>query len=191
MSDENESQNENFNDPNMLRFAPRFDLREKAFRNYESYIARAYREGSYTLDPKRERLKNDRRSISARSFCIRFRDAILGYTRFSYTSDLIPAGKSLMHIKAKELLNGMVRIINLQKDNTRRAGAFLADSDWDKVLLAIDKMREIHLKDAWADAGEVLVYFNTPEEEARIKALYDSHSVLPNIVEPGLYSIHI
>lgn len=181
---------ESFNDPNIMRFAPRFDLREKAFRNYEKYIVRAYEEGSYTIDPKRERLMADRRSITARSFCIRFRDAILGFSRYGYSCSAIPKGTALTHIKAKELLNGMVRIINTQKDNTLRAGACLA-SDWDRVMAGVEAMCKIHREDPYAPTEDIFVYFNTEAERQKIMALDESHSVSPKLIEPGLFQIRI
>lgn len=89
--------------PNPLA-APRFDLRESAFRRYEKYIARAYNE-TIIIDPFLEL------GIKPDSFVCRFKDAVLGYTRYHYQSHLIPSDAVLI-FRVTPLLDGTVEIIH-------------------------------------------------------------------------------
>lgn len=84
---------------------PRFDLREKPFRKFERYIARAMNE-TYEIDPFME-LK-----LKAHSFVVRFKDAILGFKRYKYDSMLLNQSMDFDCIKLYELPTGWVRVIN-------------------------------------------------------------------------------
>lgn len=92
---------------------PRRDLREEAFRRYESAIA----EGcvhSFTLDPKQYSKYG---KMTPLTFICRFHDAILGYRRFNYPSTLIPKDFDVTKLHAVEIFGGLVEIIN---DNTEK-----------------------------------------------------------------------
>ena len=84
---------------------PRSDLREKAFRKYERYINRALHE-TYELDPGVEL------QMKPATFIARFKDAILGFQRYRYSSILFTQDADFNAIRLYELPTGYVRIIN-------------------------------------------------------------------------------
>lgn len=87
------------NNPNAL---PRFDLREKAFRRYEKYIAQACQDVVIMHPFLDLGIKQD-------SFVARFKDAVLGYLRYRYDSKVIPTNAPLV-FRVTPLLDGTVEI---------------------------------------------------------------------------------
>lgn len=108
---------------------PRYDLREPAFRRYERYIARACEQDMLVIDVSKDRVTAGERIITARSFCLRFRDAVMGYLRYHYKSDMIPPGYPVNLLKCMEVGQFHVRIEN------RGRSQFLAN----RMLNASDK----------------------------------------------------
>jgi hypothetical protein len=86
---------------------PRPDLREPAFRKYESDIARACKG---TIKISRELLLA--MGIKPATYVCRFRDAILGYKRYSYQSAMIPSGFDFSNLRLAETTDGGVNIYN-------------------------------------------------------------------------------
>jgi hypothetical protein len=84
---------------------PRSTLRYKAFRRYEQYIALAQQQQLTIVNPKTM-------GITPATFIRRFRDAILGLTRYSYPSETVKTDYNFKHIRLAERKDGSVKIIN-------------------------------------------------------------------------------
>lgn len=85
---------------------PRRDLREEAFRKYESFIARACYKPIF-VDPKVEMDP----PLAATTFAARIRDAILAKRRYGYSSTIIPE-IDLSQLEVLEYSDGRVLIQN-------------------------------------------------------------------------------
>lgn len=156
---------------------PRFDLREPAFRRYESFIAKACK-GSYELRPTE--FDEPR---SARTFCMRFRDAVLAFKRYGYFSDAIPKGYNIDNIRALETTRGTVLLENLAADSVK-ATSFgeLAFSDMPRILSALKVFDDFPFDPSRPKLiprpDRFNVSFSTPEEKAALTELKYSHPVL-------------
>lgn len=84
---------------------PRYDLREPAFRRYESIIAEAVVKGSTTVDPQAMEMKTS-------TFIARFRDAVRGYRHYHYESSKIPSNIAF-ELRLEETTTGLVHIKNV------------------------------------------------------------------------------
>src|SRR5512146_2172573 len=94
---------------------PRFDLREPAFRKYETFIAQACYQHEFKVNPMM------RLRVSPATFVARFRDALLAYKTYGYHSDAIPKGAVLSGIKAFELVGGVDVLIKNETMCTAQA----------------------------------------------------------------------
>ena len=135
---------------------PRLDLREEAFRKYESYISRAI-SGSYTLNPQLDLAK----PMNPHTFCTRFRDAILGYRRYHYPSEIIPKNYDVNLIKAFELADGNVLIENESAD---KATANLHAARDQEKILDIVRRKDLFPPDPEVYGREIFVDYDTPEQ---------------------------
>jgi len=97
---------------------PRYDLREKAFRRYEGDIGKACLAERTVVTPSMRQGPD--------TYCMRFKDAILGYIRYGYKSDVIPRGINLKEIVALPLQDGNVL---LENRNFTNAKLFKQNSD--------------------------------------------------------------
>lgn len=142
--------NNELNDPNLgFPLAPRFDLREPAFRKYEQYIADACNNGTFTITPRLPDKGGNLKLVKAKTFISRFSDAKLAFVKYGYQSELIPVNYDLSVIKAKELEDGRVVIINLKKEQEKVSEAkYIRVSDLTKrpALMALIEEVNLHKK---------------------------------------------
>lgn len=132
----------------------RIDLREPAFRRYETFIAQAALQYKTTISI----LDIGNRKPS--SFVLRFTDAVLAYRRYKYPSTLIPPDANLSMLRAKEMADGTVVITN---------HSIQPSSD----ILASDKVR-VHSLLAALTARTIhrgVVKYSTPTEHAWLMSL--------------------
>lgn len=145
--------------------APRFDLREPAFRKYEPYILRAIEYGTFTIDPANCFIDKhgNPKNIKPKTFCVRFTDALLGWRRYKYTST-IPKNYPLNLISALELNNGKVKIINTKYDQdlTQRVKYLSVNENWDLVVI---KVKELVERYARQDYPNEYTYFTCVSDE--------------------------
>jgi hypothetical protein len=155
---------------------PRPDLREKAFRKYERYINRALHE-TYELDPAIElRMK-------PHSFIVRFKDAVLGFQRYRYSSIFFSHDTDFKPIKLYELANGYVRIVN-----ESLADSLLSKANVNSSLLHVsrDMLRILEIAKQYhlhAREDQTFVQYSTPEERTKMINLQTDHD--------GDYSIDV
>jgi len=147
---------------------PRPDLQEPAFRKYERYIARAL-ERSYRIDPMIEL------HVTPRTFIARFKDAILGFQRYNYTSTSIPrsAAMSLRSIRLFELAGGEVEVRNEQIQKSTTDGNLSLNTfnftDMPAIRAACEKLHNRQTQEYF------YVKFNTREERDIIFNLSIEH----------------
>lgn len=135
---------------------PRLTLREKAFRKYERYIARALKE-SYTLDPFAEM------NLRAHSFVLGFKDATLGFKRYGYDSILIPKGADFRVLRLYELSDDSVSIVNLRAAAVEaRPSIPSAEKDF-AFITEIARQYHMHERE-----DETFVSFSTQEGMQRV-----------------------
>ena len=139
---------------------PRFDLREKPFRKFERYINRALHE-TYELDPYVEL------HLKPHSFVIRFKDAILGFQRYKYTSRLFDQEANFKAIRLYELPNGWVRVVNENNNLTASDPTKLlhCERDHDKLLALV---KSYHLREL---DGQVFFQYSTDQQRQQWLAM--------------------
>ncbi len=142
MNDDNES----------LLYAPRFDLREKAFRRYEDVISRAVKQ-SFIIPLKAFDVKQH-------TLYCRIKDAILGKKRYKYNSMVIPDTFDLDSLKVMELADGRVAIVNTPYEKSRLAKPTYPASDHERIAWLIRQMAANQIPPG------VEVTYSTPEELA-------------------------
>lgn len=135
---------------------PRLDLREPAFRRMERLIAKACVE-TFSLNPKTD---VEGISMNPHTFCLRFRDAIIGFKRFKYRSSMIPKGVDLDTIKCTEDTDGLR--VHVSNSKTEEFSSIHA-AEKARVLEVIAKKRQ-EPPDPQFYGVEILVAYSTPEQ---------------------------
>lgn len=105
---------------------PRWDLREKAFRKYEKYIAISLKRSLLVhpflpAEPQGGTGSRFPGSMNAHTFICRFKDAILGFKRHNYVSPLFDKSAMFEHIVPIENADGSVLLSNRTADRYRIA----------------------------------------------------------------------
>lgn len=93
---------------------PRPELTEPAFRRFEHIIARVAVERTFHIPPALfpAGKSSARKRMSSTTFCSRFRDALLAYKLYKYTSMQIPRGCDLSAVRCFQNRNGSVTVEN-------------------------------------------------------------------------------
>lgn len=99
---------------NLIPVLPRKSLREKHFRRFEKYLARACY-GTVVVNLS----EMEGRKMNAKTFITNLLEARLGYTKYGYKSDLIPADYDLTKIKSFETEDGKVLLRNDKADEAK------------------------------------------------------------------------
>jgi len=96
-----------------LETLPRFELREPQCRRFEKLIGHAIKNPSLVLNMENIAEVIGGSGMNSRTFKLRFEDALLGFRRYKYPSELIPRGYDLKVIKVQELAGGKVLVSNM------------------------------------------------------------------------------
>lgn len=99
---------------------PRRDLREPAFRRYEYLISKACK-GQVTVNPADYKQ-------SANTLMLRFKDAVLGFKRYRYMTNIVPVDHPLK-FKLHELSDGQVLIMQVE-DISQAMVPIVFDREW-------------------------------------------------------------
>lgn len=137
----------------------RYDLQESQCRRFEALIARVVKYGKTTVENPRE--FGNRRGMSARTFVARFYDAMKGFEEYKYPSKVIPLGFSRQGIKAFELSNGKVEIVNQNLERLAEAGLAVAGAEIDESRLRAEikaKNKAAHAATGIADSNGRIEY---------------------------------
>jgi len=89
-----------------VKIVDRYGLSEVSFRKHEQMLAEIAR-GSQTINPTML-VKPGKAS----SLKVALRDAIISFRRYGWKSNLIPEGYNFEGVKIRELVNGMVEVLN-------------------------------------------------------------------------------
>lgn len=93
---------------------PRYSQSEEAFRRYESYIGQATK-GSLEINPKLLP-----KAMKSSSLAVGIREAIGGYRKYGYWSQVIPPRYDMRRIRVVELTNGNVMLKNEYEEEMAR-----------------------------------------------------------------------
>lgn len=129
--------------------APRYDLQEKPARKYEPMIAEALRSSPVYHRPE---------GCKARTWMLRFKDAVLAFKRYGYKSEHWLPDANLGAIKAYETTDGRVKIINTAIEAQRVAKPRYEAKDTLRIAELVKQLEESN------DTVPQVVYFDTPEE---------------------------
>lgn len=91
---------------------PRFELREAQCRRFEKLIGEAIKTPTLLLSMDNISEVIGGSGMNSRTFKLRFEDALLGFRRYHYPSEVIPIGYDLRLIKVVELAGNKVAIKN-------------------------------------------------------------------------------
>jgi len=95
-------------------FIPRKELSERAFRRYEVVIAEAQRKAIHIVDPE-VIINGEATLIAPRTYAERLKDAMRGFQRFHYSSQVVQPGLDAKLFRILVGVDGKVYIRNLVK----------------------------------------------------------------------------